>query len=464
MKMTGVERVVAALVFCLAAAAVSGLLLLHHHGEGGAVAAAEQVCGDGESGPSGCETVAASSWSTFGGFPLAGLGVVFYLSLSLLLGLSLLVPEAQRPPLTGLVVWVLGLGLIVDLALLGVQAFGVGAFCTLCIATYVLGGVAFVALLPSGPAGLELPSVLGRPEARLALAGWALGTLATAAAVVSLEATLDHRESRRQLALLGTPAPAPDAAVPGDEDGDGAAEAGAVASEPEPSDSKDPAYWKERAEELQQTLDDPKKLERYFAQKAQKEFDAASVEEIDLHDVPLKGPEDAPVKVVEYSDFLCPFCRNLAAGLSQFVPQADGRVAVYFKNYPLDQECNESLPRSTHPGACVLARGAICAHRQGKFEAYHDRVFSAEGLRNPGPADVARLAGEAGLSAQAMAGCLEDPATAEALDRQIAEARRLEVQATPTIYVNGRKLPRINDLVSVVDKEAQKRGFPPLRH
>jgi protein-disulfide isomerase len=61
-----------------------------------------------------------------------------------------------------------------------------------------------------------------------------------------------------------------------------------------------------------------------------------------------------------------------------------------------------------------------------------------------------------------MQGCLEDPQTRKTLDGQIAEANRLGVAATPTLYVDGRKLPRINDFVPVVDKEAQKKGFAPL--
>jgi protein-disulfide isomerase len=136
-------------------------------------------------------------------------------------------------------------------------------------------------------------------------------------------------------------------------------------------------------------------------------------------------------------------------------------VAVYFKNYPLDSACNPKLPHSTHPGACNLALGAVCAHYQGKFEAYHDKVFSTE-LRNPQPADVVRLAGEAGLNAAALEGCLDDPKTRADLAAQIAEANRLDITATPTVYVNGKRLPRINDFVAVVDKEARKKGFPPL--
>jgi protein-disulfide isomerase len=236
----------------------------------------------------------------------------------------------------------------------------------------------------------------------------------------------------------------------------------ATSSAASSGDAKAAEHWRLRAQELQETLDDPQKLEQYFSNKAQAEFANAQVHSIDLENVPLKGTADAPVEVVEYSDFLCPFCRNLALGLSQFVPQAGGRVALYFKNYPLDAECNESLPRSTHPGACQLALGAICAHNQGKFEAYHNRVFGTEGLRNPGPADVIRLAGEAGLNAAAMRACLEDPATHQTLADQIAEGKRLDIRATPTLYVNGKKLPRINDLVPVVDREAQKNGYPPL--
>jgi protein-disulfide isomerase/uncharacterized membrane protein len=445
---------------------VSGLLHLQHHGEGRAVSAVNQVCGEG--GTSDCERVAESSWSSVGGLPVAAFGLVFYASLALLLALTLLVPGDLRPTLAGLAILGLALGLLVDLLLLGVQAFVVRAFCSLCILTYVLSALALFALLPAWRGALGLGASLRRAEGRLAIAGWALGTLTLAGAVLASEVALDYREQRRQLAFL-TPAPAPSEPGPvteaeppslpiesanpgpGEASGDSSAEA-----------AREAERWRQRAQELQETLDDPQKLEQYFAKKAQAEFTNAEVQSIDLEDVPVKGAADAPVQVVEYSDFLCPFCRNLSMGLSQFVPQTGGRVAVYFKNYPLDKECNESLPRSTHPGACQLALGAICAHSQGKFEAYHDRVFTAEGLRNPGPADVIRLASEAGLNAAAMRGCLDDPATGQALANQIAEGKRLEIRATPTLYVNGKKLPRINDLVPVVDKEAQKSGFPPL--
>lgn len=458
----GVVRLVAALGLCFAGAMVSGLLLLQHHGESGAVATVNEVCGENDEAGSDCETVARSAWSTLGGVPIAALGLLFYASLTLLLALTLLLPETLRPNLAGLAILGLTVGLLVDLALLAVQAFSIRAFCTLCIVTYVLAAAALFALLPAWRGVLDLGSALRSTEGRLALGGWALGTLALAGAVFATELSLDYRAQGRQMALLGAPAPGP-AATPSPAP---APEFPPAAdSEPTPpsaSDGKDAAYWEQRANQLQQTLDDPQKLDQYFSDKAQREFETATAVQIDLEGVSRKGPADAAVQVVEFSDFLCPFCRNLAGALNQFVPKAEGRVAVYFKHFPLDQECNPSLPRTSHPGACLLALGAICAEYQGKFEAYHNRVFAAEGLRSPGAEDVVRLAGEAGLNGAAIRGCLEDPRARSELTAHIEEARKLEVQGTPTLYVNGKKLPRINDFVAVVDREAQRKGFAPL--
>jgi protein-disulfide isomerase/uncharacterized membrane protein len=459
------KRIAGALCACLAAAAISGLLLLQHHGEAVAVAAVDQVCGDGQT--SGCAEVARSSWSAIGAMPLAGLGLVFYLSLSLALLLALLGPAEQREPVAGLVVAALALGLLVDVGLLAVQAFAVHAYCALCIGTYVLDAAALLAVWPAWRAVRGGGAVTGLPAGRVLATAWAIGAVLVAGAVVAANIALACRAERRQATLLGRPAatPAgPPAAAPAEAEASTTPAAVALAAPsavPPPAGPKDAGYWQERAQKLQETLDDPRKLEAYFTEKAQREYEAAAVQAIDLSGVPERGPADAPVKVVEYSDFLCPFCRNLAGALVQFIPQAGGRVAVYFKNYPLDASCNPKLKQSTHPGACNVALGAVCAQRQGKFEAYHDRVFSTE-LRNPTAADVVRVAGEAGLDGAALQGCLGDPKTKEALAAQIAEANRLGVAATPTLYVNGKKLPRINDFVSVVDKEARKKGFAPL--
>ena len=455
-------RIVAALCLCLSGAFVSGVLLMQHHGEASAVSAVNQACGDGQA--SGCEDVARSSWSRVAGVPVAAYGLAFYLSLSLALALAILAPAETRDTLASLVLAALALGLLVDLLLLGVQAFAIHAYCKLCLLTYLLSAVALVALLPAVRAARGALSAAGRPEGRLGLAGWALGTLALTGAVFAANATLRSRAAYRQATLLGTPAAparATEPALPPPRPGAPSAAASPASSPEAAAGPQDAKYWQDRAQKLQATIDDPQKLEAYFAEKAQREFDTSAPMMLDVANAPLKGPATAPAKVVEFSDFMCPFCRNLAGALSQFVPQAGGRVAVYFMNYPLDNTCNSKLPRATHPGACNLALGAVCAHYQGKFEAYHDRVFATE-LKNPQPADVVRLAGEAGLNAAALEGCLDDPKTKAELAAQIAEGNRVGITATPTLFINGKKLPRINDFVPVVDKEARKKGFAPL--
>ena len=466
MGSSAVTRVVVALCLCLAAAAVSGVLLGEHHGEPLLVSTVNQACGNGQT--SGCESVARSSWSSFAGRPLAAYGLAFYLSLSLLLALALFAPADLRDPVAGVVVALLVLGLLVDLVLLGVQAFAIHAYCMFCILTYVLGAAAIVVLFPALRSARAAASAAGRAEGRLAAAGWVLGTLALAGGVLAADTTLASRAAYRQATLLGAPAPAAGAPAPAATPAPAAPSPGAPAAAASPAPSPtgpsgplDVKYWQERAQKLQATLDDPRKLDAYFAEKAQREFDAAAPVKIALDGTPDNGPAKAPVIVAEYSDFMCPYCRNLGLALSQFVPQAGGRVAVYFKNFPLDKTCNDRLPGSTHPGSCNLALGAICARYQGKFEAYHDHVFQSE-LRNPQPADVARIAGEAGLNAAAIQGCLDDPKTKADLASDIAEGNRLGVNSTPTVYINGKKLPRINDFVAVVDKEARKKGFPPL--
>lgn len=464
---SAVKRLVAAVILCLAGATVSGLLLMQHHGEEGAVSAVNRACGDGQT--SGCEEVARSPYSKVAGVPLAAIGLVFYFSLAVLLTLAALGPAESRTPLAALAASAFALALLIDLGLLALQAFSIKAFCMLCLGTYVLNAAALAVLWPARRAAGELGPAARRAEGRLVIAAWVVATLAIAGGVLGAEAGLRVREAQRSANLLGQPA-ATEPSVP----------ATTVAAEPPASMTPETVpvttvpkaapvagaageaqFYKDTAKRLQETLDDPQKLEAYFADKAAKEFDKSPVQALDLKDVPIKGSANAPIQVVGYSDFLCPFCRNLAGALNQFVPQSGNRVAVYFKNYPLEQSCNPTLQQTIHPGACVLALGGICANYQGKFEPYHDRVFGSE-LKNPQAADVVRLAGEAGLNAAAVESCLSDPHTKEQLAAQVQEAKRVGVQATPTLFINGKKLPRINDFLQTVDKEAQRKGLPPL--
>jgi protein-disulfide isomerase len=217
----------------------------------------------------------------------------------------------------------------------------------------------------------------------------------------------------------------------------------------------------EQSRRLQEILDDPHKLEQYFAEKASREYDQGPVQTFNLKGAPLKGPAEAPIRVVAFSDFLCPYCRSIAGAFASYIPQSANRVVLYFKNYPLEQSCNPNVSRTIHPGACNLALGAVCAQDQGKFWAYHDRVFSGP-PSNPGIQDVVTLAAGAGLDGAALLGCMNGSSARERLAAEIQEAKQGRVDATPTVFINGRRLPRINDFVQTVDREAARIGLPPI--
>jgi len=465
-------------------AGLSGLLLLQHHGQ--ALEAATRLCGDLET--SGCAAVAASPFSSWQGVSVAAVGLFFYGSLLTLLLLSLLAGAEVRAGAGALVLGLVVLALLVDAMLLGVQFLAVGAFCSICLWTYAVNALLAVVLWPARRGVSALWRSLGLVEGRLALAGWALASLALALGLLSADQALAARGMPDAGQLLGaapstlpTPEPAVAEASP---TASPAAELGAATPAaspaaptlltPPPGATTPPPVSAEpgeleaelartRAElsRLQGILDDPQQLEAYLGDKALREFLAQKPASIELARTPSKGPGDAPVRVVEFSDFLCPFCRSLAGAFGQFLPQSQGRIQIYFKNYPLDKKCNPELQQTVHEGACEVALGAVCAHEQGRFWMYHDKVFSAPPA-NPTREDVLRIAREAGLDAAALEACLATPAAAETLAAQIREARQLRVQGTPSVFLNGKRLANLNNFVPAVNAELQRLGQKPI--
>lgn len=445
----GRVRLLLAALVCAISAVTSGLLLLEHHGEPRAAATVSQVCGEGAQ--SGCDTVLHSRYSEIRGMPLAAVGLFFVLSVGSLLMLSLLAGPESHDAAAALALLAFVVALAADIVLLGVQVVAIRAFCRLCLLTYALNALALVLLLPARRDGAVVGEAVTKPDGRLVFAGWVLTSLALAVGVYAVEKALDSREKVRTATLLGV-APAPVPAFvprpvePGSE-AQGYQEAARVATE--------------QARRLQEILDDPKKLEQYFAQKAAREFDASPVFPLKLDGVPSKGAPQGPIKVVEYSDFLCPFCRSIAGAFANYLPQTANRVTLYYKNYPLDALCNPNVKQTIHEGACWLAMGGLCAQEQNGFWPYHDKVFSTP-VEKPEAKDVVRLATEAGLDGAAMQACLSSGKMKGRLAAQIEEAREAGVSATPTLFINGKRLPRINDLMATVDKESGRLGLGPM--
>jgi protein-disulfide isomerase/uncharacterized membrane protein len=448
----GRVRILLAMLACLANAAASGLLLLQHHGEERASAVANQVCGEGTD--SGCEVVARSRYSEVAGVPLAAIGILFYGGVAALLFIVLLAGPEARAAAASLAFFGLIAAVAVDLVLLGVQMVALRTFCRLCLLTYAFNVLALVLLVGARRDGAVVGQAVRRTDGRVALAGWLLAALALGVAVFASEIGLSYREKQRMETVLG-PLPSAAPSVP------------PVLSSPATPGSEAQRFQEEarvateQARRLQEILDNPAKLEQYFADKASREYEQGPSHKLDLASAPVLGPANAPIKVAEYSDFLCPYCRGVAGAFAQYIPAAAGRVSVHYKNYPLDSECNAHVERTIHPGACLLARAGICAAAQDKFWPYHDRVFSME-MKEAQAADVTRLAAEAGLDTAALETCLSSPATQARLAADIAEAWKAGVRGTPTLFINGKRLPRYYDFVQTVDKEAAKLGLPPL--
>jgi protein-disulfide isomerase len=188
------------------------------------------------------------------------------------------------------------------------------------------------------------------------------------------------------------------------------------------------------------------------------EWRQAQVHRLALEGVSVQGPPQAPIQVVEYVDFLCGTCRQLAEAWKQVLPSTQGRVAVYLKNFPLDRACNETLKESPHPGSCWLALGEICAAELYEAEAYHEIAFAAH-PDQPQAQEVVELAVQAGLERAAMERCLHSPQTNARLRAQIAEAAAAGVRGTPTLFVNGKRLPQLGDFAAWVKLEEQSLGL-----
>ena len=456
------QRTLLLMVLLVVGAGLSALLMLDHHGVSFAQTAVDQVCGEGED--SGCAEVAQSEYSTVGGVSLAAIGLFFYSSLLLLTCISLPGGWELRPATASLLLGLLAAAVVLDAILLGLQVFAIGAFCKLCLATYVVNIAGVGILLPAKSYLSSIAESFGAPAGKMTLTAWGLASLMLVVPIGAAEYSLAAQRSQRDANVLGSPTPPPandSAAAPESDSPAGEADSSGEMDSPGSEQLKTRlAQARTEITRLRQTLDDPKKYQEYQLGKAAEEFEKAPTQQLDLANLSPKGPPSAAIKIVEYSDFLCPYCQAFAKAITAYVPKSRGRVAVYFKNYPLDQECQPGLRRTVHPGACKLALGAICAQKQGRFWAYHDKVYAAP-PKNPTLDTVAGIAADVGADKGAFFACMGSSEAAQELAGQIQEAKRAGVTSTPSVFLNGRKLPHANALYQGIESESKRLGLTP---
>jgi protein-disulfide isomerase len=184
--------------------------------------------------------------------------------------------------------------------------------------------------------------------------------------------------------------------------------------------------------------------------------------DVKVGDAPGKGPENAPVVIVEYSDFECPYCSRLARGLAEAAKQKPEAFRYHFKHYPMDNACNPNIKKKFHEDACRAAKAAVCAQQQGRFWELHDLMFQNRS-RLSGE-DLIKYAAQVGIDVERMAACVDDPKTLERVQADIAEAKAHGVGGTPTFFVNGwkqvgtRKADEILHLVETARRDAARKA------
>lgn len=151
--------------------------------------------------------------------------------------------------------------------------------------------------------------------------------------------------------------------------------------------------------------------------------------ELDIAGEPSKGPAAAPVTIVEFSDFECPFCSRVLPTLDQVVESYGDRVRIVFKQFPLHR---------LHPHAQKAAEASLCAHEQGKFWELHDAMFADQAALD---VDGLRAKAEAtDLDVDAFSECLDAGRYADAVEEDLRQGTIAGVSGTPALFVNGRIL------------------------
>jgi protein-disulfide isomerase len=173
------------------------------------------------------------------------------------------------------------------------------------------------------------------------------------------------------------------------------------------------------------------------------------VQKVEVGNAPVKGPKNAPITIVAYSDFECPFCSRVLPTLKQIEEQYQGKVKVAFKNQPLP----------FHANAKPAAAAALAAHEQGKFWEMHDKLFANQ--RALDRASLEKYAQELGLNMGKFKAALDSGKYTQQIEADAAEGSRLGASGTPTFFINGRTLVGAQPLEAfkrVIDEELKKTG------
>jgi protein-disulfide isomerase len=146
---------------------------------------------------------------------------------------------------------------------------------------------------------------------------------------------------------------------------------------------------------------------------------------IPIGGAPVLGPQNAPITLVEFSDFQCPYCAAAAPELDALLKAYPSQTKLIFKQFPLEM----------HSQAALAAAAAVAAQRQGKFWEMHNAMFEARD--NLSRDNLISLAQKTGLDIKRFQEDLDSTEVQEAVTRDIQDGDRAGVAGTPTLFING---------------------------
>jgi protein-disulfide isomerase len=176
-----------------------------------------------------------------------------------------------------------------------------------------------------------------------------------------------------------------------------------------------------------------------IGEKLEKRFRTPRVPHIDVSAAPSKGATSGRVSIVEFVDYECPHCKHAQTLMRQLVDEYPNDLKVYFKHYPL----------SSHTNARLAAEGAVAAHKQGKFWPFNEKIWAIS--ENLTPAGMEKAAKDGGLDVKRWRLDLEADDVKARVEQDKSEGNDLGINATPSIYINGRKYNDPLDIASLRD-------------
>lgn len=173
--------------------------------------------------------------------------------------------------------------------------------------------------------------------------------------------------------------------------------------------------------------------------------------EVPTAGAPETGPDNAPITLVEFSDFQCPYCTLATPQLQAVLKAYPTQVRLFFKQFPLDM----------HSQAALAAAAAVAAQRQGKFWPMHDALFASHGdLRR---ATILALASSVGLDMKRFEADLDSPEVRKAVARDQEDGGNVGVMSTPTLFIDGQHYNgniRLEDLKPILEAELKHPATP----